>query len=251
MTKPRNFVEQGLEENYIAVAGEDYFQIYNKTWSGEILKASSNNERLRVLDCGCGLGMFLNELSGRYREVYGLEPSISLLLNSERNSKKIEVITSLGEAIGFRSASFDMVFCRGTLHHFHDLEKGLSEINRVLKNDGWLVFSEPCRDNLLWRYINILYKKLSPRFGEGHILFTGKELDRIFNKAGFTIEHRTPFGYLAFPLGAIPYRFNVFKYIPFNMVIMRGLIFLDKILGKCPVLNAFNWHVIGRARKHG
>jgi SAM-dependent methyltransferase len=58
----------------------------------------------------------------------------------------------------FGSGSFDAVFGAGILHHL-DLEKVLKEVERVLKPDGFFVFTEPLDMNPVGRIL----RRLTPK----------------------------------------------------------------------------------------
>ena len=58
----------------------------------------------------------------------------------------------------FEPDTFDLVFGRGILHHL-ELVSALLEINRVLKDDGTIIFNEPLDINPLYK----LYRIFSPK----------------------------------------------------------------------------------------
>lgn len=57
-----------------------------------------------------------------------------------------------------KDASYDCIFCSGVLEHVDDYYKGLKEITRILKNDGFLILGLPFRQALhlapqdFWRF---------------------------------------------------------------------------------------------------
>lgn len=57
--------------------------------------------------------------------------------------------------LGFPDASFDVVFGSSILHHL-DLVPALDEVRRVLRPNGWIVFSEPLGVNPLGRVVRWL-----------------------------------------------------------------------------------------------
>ena len=58
----------------------------------------------------------------------------------ERGLSNISVQQAAAEQLPFQDASFDVVLCRFTAHHWHDMEAGLREARRVLKPSGRAVF---------------------------------------------------------------------------------------------------------------
>ena len=95
----------------------------------------------RVLDLGCGPGIYAKILKGRGAEVYGIDLS----------SKEIEIARSHVSGVDFRvgsaydlpykSGSFDLVVSALVVEHFGDVDKAFREVRRVLKRDGVFVFS--------------------------------------------------------------------------------------------------------------
>lgn len=60
--------------------------------------------------------------------------------------------------LDFKDETFDLVFGSGILHHLN-LEESITEIKRVLKPGGKILFKEPLRDNP----ISILVRLLTPK----------------------------------------------------------------------------------------
>ena len=58
----------------------------------------------------------------------------------------------------YQDESFDLILARGVLHHL-EINTGIDEISRVLKNDGKILFGEPLSGNPLIR----LYRYLTPQ----------------------------------------------------------------------------------------
>lgn len=106
----------------------------------------------RVLELGCGTGVFLPGLAaavGRNGEVIGLDHNPGFL---EESRQRVEAagfgsVVTLVEAdamqLPFPSASFDAVHVERVLMHLEDPEVALREVCRVLKPGGRLVAAEP------------------------------------------------------------------------------------------------------------
>ena len=77
--------------------------------------------------------------------------------NSNLNSKNIEYRVENCEDLSLNSDSFDIAYGSGILHHLN-LNKSLSELKRILKKDGKIIFIEPMATNPI---IN-LYRKFTP-----------------------------------------------------------------------------------------
>ena len=77
--------------------------------------------------------------------------------NPSLNRKNIEYRVENCEDLSLNSDSFDIAYGSGILHHLN-LNKSLSELKRILKKDGKIVFIEPMATNPI---IN-LYRKFTP-----------------------------------------------------------------------------------------
>lgn len=61
---------------------------------------------------------------------------------------RVEYIKGSGDAMPFRGGRYDAVFSNGSLHEWSDVEGTLSEMWRVLKQNGLLFLSDLRRDML-------------------------------------------------------------------------------------------------------
>jgi ubiquinone/menaquinone biosynthesis C-methylase UbiE len=110
--------------------------------SDTVLKHSGRN----ILDVGVGNGYLEKLLSGKSNVVVtGIDISEDMIKNaSQRNHAAVQqgrVILSLGDCcdLQFPDETFDAVTSINTIYFWPDTIKGLSEIRRVLKDDGIFV----------------------------------------------------------------------------------------------------------------
>jgi SAM-dependent methyltransferase len=92
----------------------------------------------RVLDLGCGGGHVSYRAAPHVAEVVSCDVTASMLAAvaataAERGLSNIVVQQAAAEALPFPDASFDVVLCRFTTHHWQNMEGGLREARRVLK----------------------------------------------------------------------------------------------------------------------
>ena len=117
--------------------------IINKKMYKSIVKEIVANESSTILDVGYGNGYLLNLIYKKYKcNLSGIEvsPDVEKLAYS-RNKKaikegKIKLMQCDCCDMPFESKTFDCVTSVNTIYFWQDTEKGLSEIYRVLKDNG-------------------------------------------------------------------------------------------------------------------
>lgn len=97
-----------------------------------------------VLDVACGAGHGAEPVAARVRQLVGVDLTPALLvLGSERLRENgvPNVLLQAGNAeeLPFVGESFDVVFCRSSLHHFDSPQKAVAEMVRVCRPDGRVV----------------------------------------------------------------------------------------------------------------
>jgi len=99
------------------------------------------------LDVGCGTGYnMLKAQDTKDCEVWGIDPEpgahgVGRFL--EQNILTNNVQKGVAEAIPFPDKQFDVVFSSHVLEHVNDMQQSLSEMKRVLKDDGILIIGMP------------------------------------------------------------------------------------------------------------
>jgi|HubBroStandDraft_1064217.scaffolds.fasta_scaffold51390_5 SAM-dependent methyltransferase len=97
----------------------------------------------RVLDVGCGPGLYAEELARRGAQVVGLDQSGEMVrLASQRVPAAEFRVHDLAEPLTWLpEASFDLAVMPLVLHHLDDRTGALREVRRVLRPGGSLVLS--------------------------------------------------------------------------------------------------------------
>ena len=97
----------------------------------------------RLLDIGCNWGRWSIAATRKGYEVVGLDPSIGAVMAAKRlaATEGLSIRFVVGDAryLPFRSSLFDVTYSYSVLQHFsrEDVRKTLSEIRRVLSQDGY------------------------------------------------------------------------------------------------------------------
>ena len=92
-----------------------------------------------MLDVGCGRGYWLNKVAGTTPglKLTGCDLYDNVLLNNA-NYAKANI-----ENLPFADKTFDIVTCHHTIEHVRNLEKAISELRRVTKQQ--LIIATPCQ----------------------------------------------------------------------------------------------------------
>jgi ubiquinone/menaquinone biosynthesis C-methylase UbiE len=99
----------------------------------------------RVLEIGCGTGIFLEKVAPSGARLVGLDLSEDLLAKARaRLAGAPNDVLHRGNAehLPYADASFDAVYGSSVLHHL-DLDRALGEVLRVLRPGGRCAFTEP------------------------------------------------------------------------------------------------------------
>jgi ubiquinone/menaquinone biosynthesis C-methylase UbiE len=113
----------------------------------------------RVLDFGCGTGVFLPSLSARFSTVFGVDLKLDIARRLVKRFALANVTLLGGDArrLPFEDRFFGAVFAVSVLEHFREPTQPLAEIARVLKPGGELIVSSPTE--------NVIYKAGRKVFG--------------------------------------------------------------------------------------
>lgn len=108
----------------------------------EILKKIGDANGAKVLELGCGTGIFTEQLAMRGIDITAFDISLDLLGLAKEKQCVNKILAADAEFLPFRDESFDFVVGVSVLHHL-DIERSLREIRRVLKPGGKVILSEP------------------------------------------------------------------------------------------------------------
>lgn len=148
--------------------------------------------RGHVFELGCGAGANQHLLqTGAIASFSAIEPSPKLRDYARAAAAKqgldADIRDGEGEAIPFADQSFDTVICTFTLCSVHDHGRTLSELRRVLKPGGLLLYAEHGRapdPHILRRQLRIepVWKRL---FGNCHLT---RPVSEAIEQTGFAVE---------------------------------------------------------------
>jgi len=243
-------LHRALAPRYAYRYSFEFSRLFQEDWHAELIAHAPRDAR-GVLDLGCGTGFFLAELCAAHPGAVSLDISHDMLLVSERYVPGARLVTGDAERLPFQDGAFDVVFCKGSLHHTRDHVAFLANCGRTLRAGGVLVMSEPCNDNPLIRCARwVLYRK-SPHFDPGDQGFTRAGIVALSRRAGFEVTRVKKYGVLAYVFAGFPDHFGLLRWIPGSAWVTRAFLAIDRFLCAVPVLSLLGFHVIVVGRKPG
>jgi len=146
------------------------------TWRKKALKQLEQLQPKTILDVATGTADVAIMASGMLKpeKITGIDISDGMLDIGRKKIQRlglqntIELLNGDCETISFNNDSFDAVTVAFGVRNFENLEKGLSEIKRVLKPGGKLVvleFSKP-RSTVVKAIYNLYMKIITPNVGK-------------------------------------------------------------------------------------
>jgi len=240
-------LHRALAPRYAYRYSFEFSRLFQQDWHGEMISHVPPGST-RILDLGCGTGFFLAELEARHPGSVGLDISHEMLKVSDRYVPDARLVTGDAEKLPFQPGVFDVVFCKGSLHHTRDHVGFLTHCRKALHGEGLLIMSEPCNDNPLIRLARkVLYIK-SPHFDVGDQGFTRKAIVALCEQAGFEVRLVKRYGFFAYVFAGFPDHLGLLRFLPGSALLTRGLIRLDRLICKLPGLALLGFHVVVVAR---
>ncbi|NIS80649.1 MAG: methyltransferase domain-containing protein [Anaerolineales bacterium] len=177
-----------------------------------IFEAAGEQARGRILDDGCGVGMYLQHLTEHAAHASGVEFDRKRAIESK--NRRLDVVLADGELLPYASDSFDLVLSHEVLEHVEDDRAALEEIARVLrrpdlsthKNGGRLILFVPNRGypfethGIYWRghyrfgnipLVNYLPRPLRNRLAPHVRTYSRRDLDRLVVGLPMRVVSRT------------------------------------------------------------
>jgi dTDP-4-dehydrorhamnose reductase len=137
-------MERHFYKNYFKIEKEHWLMIGRRAIVCDNLSKylSKKADDIRILEFGCGSGLFVDELSKKGYKSSGLDISSEAVIFGElRGINNLGVIDS--HKIHFPDNSFDVVITLDVLEHLEDEAWALKEMERVLKPGGIMTIMAP------------------------------------------------------------------------------------------------------------
>ena len=137
-------MERSFYKNYFKIEKEHWLMVVRRMIVGDNLRTYLGKKpgESKVLDFGCGSGIFVNELAKQGYQAHGLDISEEAVkFGTLQGIQNLGVIDS--HKIDFEDNTFDAVFTLDVLEHLEDEKWALDEIRRVLKPGGVAIIMVP------------------------------------------------------------------------------------------------------------
>lgn len=137
------------------------------------------------MDIGCGIGEFLSELQEKGAEVWGVDFNKNLT-SIAQNKFGLKNIYTMDFDTFFAKKDlpqFDIIAFFGVLEHIDNPFELVQKIKGVIKPEGLIATSAPCKANLV---TGLSYRDLPP----DHLSqWNRSAISNLFQKIGFAISH--------------------------------------------------------------
>jgi len=178
-------------------------------WRKKVVELVAKQNPKTILDIATGTGdLAINLVETNAQEIIGLDISEGMLevgkkkIKKKQLSNKIKMVVGDSEQLPFDDNTFDAITVAFGIRNFENLDKGLSEILRVLKPNGIFVILEtsvPTKAPFKQGY-NLYTKRIMPLIGKlfskdkmaysylsesASVFPYGKALNNILTKIGF------------------------------------------------------------------
>ena len=191
-----------------AVAGTDTVQALDLSFRlrAEVALTLLDCEpEARVLDLGCGVGSFSALLAARSMRVTCTDVSEGNVEAVRRRHPELPAVRADATALPFDEDAFDAVVLMEVLEHVEDDRAALSELRRVVRDDGLLILSVPNLAAPAPLLERLPLRSVDAREGPEHHFRDGyspRELTGLLGESGFRIEAMLSVGGAAYRLSA-------------------------------------------------
>lgn len=203
---------------------------------------------MRLLDLGCGAGLFLSWLIKTTKaNCFGVDLSLTSAQSARELSSKLKLAVGDAEILPYKSNSFERISCNGAAHHLLDLHSALSEIHRILMPGGIVVMYEPTSTKLTNAIRHMFFgfdRYESPADLAHKGEFTPHSIKATLIKVGFTGIVTSQHDCLAYPLT------GMYMNLPFSRFkrFMKFMTAVEDALRRLPlfkpVMDLFSWRLL-------
>jgi SAM-dependent methyltransferase len=169
-----------------------------------VVRAAGKRIDGTILENGCGVGMYVEKLTGFGGRVFGLEYDFERAVEARLRSK--EIFNAAGESIPLRASTVDLILSHEVIEHVADDRAAMREMVRVLKPGGRAVIFCPNRGypfethGMYWkgRYyfgnkflVNYLPRPLRDKLAPHVRVYSRRDMQKLFHGLNVRFVERT------------------------------------------------------------
>jgi SAM-dependent methyltransferase len=169
-----------------------------------ILRAAGERVKGKILENGCGVGMYVEHLIPFNGKVIGLEYEFERARQARQRAE--EIVNATSEWLPFPTSSFDLILSHEVIEHIADDRQAVAEMVRALKTGGRIVLFCPNRGypfethGMYWRgdyyfgnkpLLNYLPRSWRDRLVPHVRVYTRHDLEKLFDGLSVGFVERT------------------------------------------------------------
>jgi SAM-dependent methyltransferase len=133
----------GETDRAIELGHPSYVWRYGQNRRFELIRHHTRLQGARVLDVGCGLGLYVRRFREHTPDVWGVDIDAEKVAEAARSLPNISQAPA--EMLPFPAATFDVLLLHEVLEHVDDDRQAVSDAWRVLRPGGRMVIFAPNR----------------------------------------------------------------------------------------------------------
>ena len=169
-----------------------------------MLNGAGDRIRGRVLENGCGIGIYAEKIIPFADELIGMEYDFERAVTAHQ--KISAILNAAGEDLPFPDQSFDLILSHEVLEHVKDDRQAVCEMVRTLKPGGRAVIFTPNRGypfethGIFWRgnykfgnvpLVNWLPRRWRDQFAPHVRVYSTRDMHHLFSKLPVRIIEKT------------------------------------------------------------
>ena len=224
----------------------------------QVLDDATGTEPLGcVAEICCGHAEAINRYSDRIDVAVGIDISIEMLRVAidENPGPRRYFIQGDATCMPLADNTFDTVFMLGGIHHVNARARLFSEIARILRQGGQLIFQKPLDDFLPWRLIRrVVYRWASALDADTERPLRRKETVPLLERNGFDVTQWRTEGFLGFCLfmnSDVLVANRAIAFVPGIRSVTRGFTRLDALTRRVHGMRNCGLQVVAHAQWTG
>ena len=169
-----------------------------------VVNAAGERTQGRVLENGCGVGMYVEHLAPYGGQVIGLEYDFERA--TQAGTRSPNILNAAGEYIPLPSNAFDLILSHEVLEHVQDDTQAVREMIRVLIPGGRIVLFVPNRGypfethGIFWKgkyyfgnklFVNYLPRAWREKLAPHVKVYSKRDLEKLFDDLPVKFIERT------------------------------------------------------------